>query len=103
MEPQAKKFKSDASIKSEPGQSTSQMKTDEEDEILASPQASQASGKNTCTLKASSMAKTNFKAFPYSILASQTPLFGDNLAQILNSDTQESAVFGTPTAPGVEE
>ena len=46
------------------------------------------------------MTKDDFKYFPYSILASQTPLFGDNLAQILNSDTQESAVFGTPTAPG---
>ena len=36
----------------------------------------------------------------FSILASQTPLFGDDLVQIFNSDTQESAVFGTPTAPG---
>ena len=51
LEPPVKKFKSDASIKSEPGQSTSEMKTDEEDEILASPQASQVSGKNKTLLE----------------------------------------------------
>ena len=61
-EPPVKKIKSDASIKSEPGpsesgtkteagQSKSQMKTDEEDEMLASPQASQVSGKNKTSLE----------------------------------------------------
>jgi len=62
--------KLDASIKSEPDEDKNEMKDDEEDEILASPQASQAS---------------------------QAPLFGDDLAQILNSDTQQSAVFGGPS------
>ena len=33
----------------------------------------------------------------FTILASQAPLFGDDLAQILNSDTQQSAVFGGPS------
>jgi len=68
--------KSEPDAKSEPGvkfensEPKSDVKDDEEDEMLASPQASQAS---------------------------QGPLFGDDLTRMLNSDTQPSAAYGTPT------
>jgi len=65
----APSFKPEA--KSEPTEAHSSMKDDEEDAILASPQASQDS---------------------------QSPLFGDDLTRMLNSDTQQSAVYNTPAA-----
>merc|ERR1712131_334534 len=55
--------------RSELNEPTSFMRDDEEDEILASPQASQDS-----------------------------PLLGDDLSRVLNSDTQQSAAFSTPAA-----
>ena len=84
----APSFKPEAKpeTKPEPTEANSPMQNDEEDEMLASPQASQ--GKNmTC-----------FWPYSHTILDSQGPLFGDDLSRMLNSDTQQSAAYNTPAA-----